>query len=305
MRVHTMKSQVYRVHILLVAGLALFISPVWATEQGVRATEDGTVIAHSQEYFPDHQGNRWQYRGELAEGPLQTIKNKFFVNESTVTGTRSLKGVSVTVFHDTNAGNHGPSDSFYRRDAAGIVYYGSAPGTPLEQQLVPYQIIRFPMKVGESFQQFDRKNADFGTDLDGDGLNERVDAMGTVSVLGREAVTVPAGTYQDAVKVEARMTLRIKFSRARRIAQWEDVITAWFVRGVGLAKYIERQELPPLRTERSIVTEIIEELESYDVKPPSASLSRSEAPTQGVFTDDAGDHELRQVIASSGLRAGP
>jgi hypothetical protein len=300
-----MRLRVHRSHIILLAGWTFFLSAARGTEGALSAADDGPVIAQSQEYFPDQQGNRWQYRGQVAEGPLQTIENKFFVNESSVTGSRSLKGVSVTVFHDTNAGNHGPSDSFYRRDAAGIVYHGSAPGTPLEQQLVPYQIIRFPMKLGASFQQFDRKNADFGTDLDGDGVNERVDAAGTVSVLGREAVTVPAGTYQDAVKVEARMTLRIYLSRGQRTAQGVDVMTAWFVRGVGLAKYIERQELPPLRTERGIVTEIIEELEAFDVKPASASLSRSEPPSKGIFADDAGHHELRQVVFSAGLRAHP
>jgi hypothetical protein len=300
-----MGSRVHLTHSILLAGWVLFTNAAWAAEQGLSAADDGPVIARSQEYFPDYQGNRWQYRGQVAEGPLQTIQNKFFANESTVTGSRSLKGVSVTVFHDTNAGNHGPSDSFYRRDAAGIVYHGSTPGTPLEQQLVPYQIIRFPMKVGETFQQFDRRNVDFGTDLDGDGVNERVDAAGTVSVLGREAVTVPAGTYQDAVKVEARMALHIHLSRGQRTAQGVDVMTAWFVRGVGLAKYVERQELPPLRTERGIVTEIIEELEAFDVKPASASLSRSEPSTQGIFADDTGDHELRQVVASSRLGADP
>src|SRR5688572_13870548 len=88
------------------------------------------IIAQSQDYFPDVTGNRWQYRGEISEGPLQTIENKFFSNVSSVTGTKTLKGgTTVTVFHDTNPGNHGPSKSFYRRDAVGIVYYGSEPGT--------------------------------------------------------------------------------------------------------------------------------------------------------------------------------
>lgn len=268
-----------------------------------QADEKATVIAHSDEYFPDRPGNRWQYRGQISEGPLQAIEQKFFVNESKVTGTRTVKGVTVTVFHDTNAGNHGPSDSFYRRDAAGIVYYGSEPGTPLELQLVPYQIVRFPMTLASSFKQFDREDLDFGTDVDGDGTTEHVDVQGLVTIMDREPVTVPAGSYSDAVKVEARMTLRIHLSGVTKSAIGTDVMTAWFVKGVGLVKYVERQELPPFRTDRGMVTEISEELEEYQVKSASGSLSRRESSTEGILTDYARDHELGEVVFPPGLRS--
>ncbi len=263
--------------------------------------EEAEVIAQSAEYFPDAIGNRWEYRGHILEGPLQTINHKFFTNVSMITGTRVLRGITVTVFHDTNAGNHGPSDSFYRRDAAGIVYYGSEPGTPLEQQLVPYQIVQFPLKYPSSFQQFDRKNLNFGTDLDGDGIDERVDVHGVVSVIGREPVTVPAGTYSDAVRVEAKMTLRIHLSGTGKTAVGTDLMTAWFVKGIGLAKYIERQELPPFRTDRGLATEITEELEKAEINAPPASLSRSESSTQRVFADHARNHELREIVFAAGL----
>lgn len=255
---------------------------------------EGDSIAQSSEYFPDTIGNRWQYRGQISEGPLQTIDNKFFANVSSVTGTKTLNGgMTVMVFHDTNPGNHGPSDSLYRRDAAGIVYYGSEPGTPLERQLVPYQIVRFPMKVSSSFKQFDRTDIDFGNDLDGDGANERADVRGQATIVGREAVMVPAGSYPDAVKVEAKMTLRIHLSSAKRSVVGTDVMTAWFVRGIGLVKYLERQELEALKEDRGLVTEIIEELEEFDVKPNTGSLSRREAPAERILAHYAGDQELR------------
>ncbi len=228
-------------------------------------------IAQSVDYFPDTVGSRWQYRGQISEGPLQTIENKYFSNISSVTGTRTLKGgLTVNVFHDTNPGNHGPSDSFYRRDAAGIVYYGSEPGTPLEKQLVPYQIIRFPMTVSQSFQQFSRTDVDFGSDIDGDGTNEHVDVEGHSTVLSRESITVPAGTYTDAIRVEARMTLRIRLSSVDRTAVGTDVMTAWFAKGVGLVKYVERQELAALKDDRGSITDITEELEEVEVKPAPA-----------------------------------
>ncbi|HSA62762.1 MAG TPA: hypothetical protein VLE03_11050 [Nitrospiraceae bacterium] len=289
---------------LLLTGGACFLLGFVAFPATLRA-EEALTIAQSADYFPDTVGNRWTYRGQITEGPLQTIEHKFFTNVSTVEGTKTIKGVTVTVFHDTNPGNHGPSDSFYRRDAVGIVYYGSDPGTPLEKQITPYQIFRFPMRIPSSFQQFDRTGLDFGTDMDRDGTDEKVDVRGWSSLVGHETITVPAGTFQNAIKVEARMTMRIHLSGVHRTAAGTDVMTAWFAKGVGLVKYFERQELSAIKEDRGIVTEITEELEEYEVKPSKDSLSRLESPAEGIFADHPGDHELSQVLFTTGFRAHP
>ncbi|MEP6891325.1 MAG: hypothetical protein ABI955_11600, partial [Nitrospirota bacterium] len=187
---------------VIVGTVLLLTCSSWSTSF---AADDTGSIAQSADYFPDQIGNTWHYRGQITEGPLQTIEHKFFSNVSSVTGTKVIKGMTATMFHDANPGNHGPMDSFYRRDSVGIVYYGSEPGTPFEKQLVPYQIVRFPMKLSSVFPQFNRKDLDFGTDLDRDGVNEKADAQGDATVLGHESVTVPAGTFKDAVKLDARM----------------------------------------------------------------------------------------------------
>jgi hypothetical protein len=267
--------------------------------------EEPVTISKSEEYFPDTVGSRWTYRGQINEGPLQSIELKYFTNVSTVTGTKTMNGVTVTVFHDTNPGNHGPSDSFYRRDAVGIVYYGSEPGTPLEKQITPYQIFRFPLRIPSSFQQFDRMGVGFGSDMDRDQTDEKVDTQGWSKVIGRETITVPAGTFQDTVKVEARMNMKIHLSGSRRTVSGIDVMTAWFAKGVGLVKYAERQELSAIKEDRGVVTEITEELEEYDIKAAKASLSRFESPTKGVLTDDSGGHELGQIVFPTRLRTYP
>ena len=249
----------------LVFTTALLAAGVFATAP--LAAEESVQVLQSADYFPDQVGTRWQYRGQISEGPLQTIDNKFFSNVSEVTGTKKLNGMTVTVFHDSNPGNHGVSDSFYRRDVVGIVYYGSDPGTPLEKQIVPYQIVRFPMSVPSSFQQFDRKGLDFGSDMDRDGTDEKVDVTGSTSLVGRETITVPAGTYPDAVKVEARMTMAIHLSSGGKPVRGTDVMTAWFAKGVGLVKYFERQEISASKEDRGLVTEITEELEEYTPAP--------------------------------------
>lgn len=285
--------------------VGLFMLAAGYPSAEVHSAEDPVTIAKSEEYFPDTPGSRWSYRGQISEGPLQMVELKFFTNVSTVSGTKTINGAKVTVFHDTNPGNHGPSDSFYRRDAVGIVYYGSEPGTPLEEQITPYQIFRFPLKIPSSFQQFDRTGLDFGTDMDRDGTDEKVDAQGWSTVIGRENITVPAGTFQDAIKVEARMKMRIHLSGSPRTISGSDVMTAWFAKGVGLVKYSERQELAAVKEDRGVVTEIMEELEEYEIRPRQASLNGFESPAKGVFAGHPGDHELRQVVFPARLRAYP
>ncbi len=288
---------------IVIVGLCLLSGLHLWTE--VTGAEKPITIAKSEEYFPDTPGSRWTYRGQISEGPLQMVDLKYFTNVSTVSGTKTIKGVTVTVFHDTNPGNHGPSDSFYRRDAAGIVYYGSEPGTPLEAQITPYQIFRFPLTIPSSFQQFDRTGLSFGSDMDHDGTDEKVDVQGWSAVIGQESVTVPAGTFHDAIKVEARMKMRIHLSGSRRTVSGIDVMTAWFAKGVGLVKYAERQELAAVKEDRGVATEITEELEDHDIKPQKASLNGFESSAKDVFAGHSRDHELRQVVFSTRLRADP
>jgi len=286
---------------IMLRGLASLALCVLLLPTALLAVEPRS-IAQSEQYFPDAVGSHWEYRGQITEGPVQTIDHKFFTNVSTVTGTKSLNGMMVTVFHDSNPGNHGPSDSFYRRDAVGIVYHGSDPGTPLEKQLIPYQIVRFPLTLSAPFTQFDKTDLDFGTDMDRDGINEKVDTQGDSAVIGQESVTVPAGTFQDAIKVEARMQMKIHLSGVGKTASGSDVMTAWFAKGVGLVKYVERQELSPLG-DRGMVTEIMEELVSYEIKSPTASFSGSESSAQGLFADNPRDHELPQILRPSRFRS--
>lgn len=264
---------------------------------------DPQTIENPEEYFPDTMGSRWRYRGQVFETPLQKIDMKRFENVSTVQGTETQKGVAMKVYHDTNPGNHGPSDSYYRRDAAGIVYYGSQPGTPLEKQLVPYQIVRFPLKVPSSFQQFNRTGLTLGNDLDGDEKDERADVEAVVTVGGRETVSVPAGSYPDSIRLEARLTMRIHLTGSKQTVRGTDVMTAWFAKGVGLVKYVERQELPALKSDRGVMTEITEELEEVQIKTQSASLGGGEAAAQRVLADHAGHHELLKVLLPARFRA--
>ena len=277
---------------ILVGILVLFVCPIHSV--GLAQTPQ-EVVSAVDEYFPDQEGNEWRYRGRMIEGGVVEIAEKQFTNVSTVIGEEVREGMTMTVFHDTNPGDQGPSDSYYRRDAAGIRYYGSKPGTTLEKQLVPYQIVRFPIEIPNSFQQLDRKDLDLGLDLDRDGRTERVDVQAVVTVVGKEDITVPLGTFSESIRLEARMTMDVHLTHLQETVRGTDTMTAWFGRGVGLLKYVERQTVPSLSSNEDKVIELIEELEEVTIKDQMASRGRGKSSAQRVLRDDSLHHELLQI----------
>ncbi len=223
-------------------------------------------IQNTEEYFPDEIGSVWRYKGSSRADAVERIAEVTFANEVAAIGTTNIKGETVKIFRETNQGNKGPSDGFFRRDKTGITYYGSQPTTPFEQQLIPYRVLVFPLVMDGSFRQLEKKDVDMQTDLDGDGRHERADVVADVHVVAHTPVTVPAGTFADAVQIDAVMTIAISLTKDRRVIVSRDRITSWFARGVGLVKYVEEIEAPPVLETRGEVTHVSEELESYTLK---------------------------------------
>jgi len=223
-------------------------------------------IQNTEEYFPDEIGSVWLYRGRTHTDTIERLGEVTFSNEVSAIGTTNIKGETVKIFRETNQANKGPTDGFFRRDKTGITYYGSQPTTPFEQQLVPYRVLAFPLVMNGTFRQLEKRAVDMQVDLDGDGRHERADVVADVRVVAHMPVTVPAGTFDDAVQIDAAMTIVISLTKDRRVITSRDRITSWFARGVGLVKYVEEIEAPPVLETRGEVTYVSEELESYALK---------------------------------------
>jgi len=88
---------------------------------------------------------------------------------------------------------------------------------------------------------------------------------------------VPAGTYPEAIKLEARMTMDVRLSESGVTIKGTDVMTAWFAKGVGLVKYVERQTIPSPRNQDERMVEVIEELEKFVPASEQTSLRGSKS----------------------------
>jgi len=258
---------------------AAVLLAVWAlpgsVPDAVATNPVAKEIQNTEEYFPDEIGSVWRYQGSSRTDAVERISEVTFANEVSAIGTTNIKGETVKIFRETNQGNKGPSDGFFRRDKTGITYYGSQPTTPFEQQLIPYRVLLFPLIMEGAFRQLEKKDVDMQADLDGDSRHERADVVADVRVSAHTPVTVPAGTFSDAVQIDASMTIVITLTKSRRVITSRDRITSWFARGVGLVKYVEEIEAPPVMETRGEVTHVSEELESYTLKGTVGAQSSS------------------------------
>lgn len=251
----------------VILAIALLAGHGMATDSSQAAESNPLLreVQNTEEYFPDGIGSVWQYVGHTHTETIERIADVAFQNEVSTIGTSNMHGVTVKIFRETNQGNKGASDGFFRRDKTGIVYYGSQPTTPFEQQLVPYRILNFPLMLGATFQQLNKTNVDMQADLDGDGHPEHGTVVANAQIVGYEPVTVPAGTFPDALRIDAVMTISVTLTKSGHLAVSQDRITSWFVRGVGLVKYVETIEAPRVLETRGEMTYMSEELESYTI----------------------------------------
>jgi len=268
-----MSSSVARVCSVL--ALLVILTGSLASAKAAESTPLLKEVQNTEEFFPDEIGSVWRYVGHTRTETIERIAGTTFKNEVTTIGTTNIQGTTVKIFRETNQGNKGPSDGFFRRDKTGIMYYGSQPTTPFEQQLVPYQVLNFPLVLGATFHQLKKTDVDLQVDIDGDGQPERGDVVADAHVAGYEPVTVAAGTFPEALRIDAVMTISITLSKNRHRAVSQDKIISWFVRGVGLVKYVETIESPPVLETRGEIAYLSEELESYTLK---GTVKASPAP---------------------------
>lgn len=220
---------------------------------------EGDPIREIARYFPDEVGRTWKYEGSVLDDVQRIVS---YTNIAAVEKTVDQNGVEVMVFTETNQGNHGPSKSFFSRDMKGIVYHGGEPTTLFERQLVPYQVIEFPMIFHRSYSQIEKKKVPFGLDLDHDGKDERADVSARVVAKKFETVSVPAGVFQDSLKIVGTLVIRITLSGNQEVVRMIDQRSNWFVMDIGLIKGVERTSFPRIEgfpRSNSLITEVLSE----------------------------------------------
>jgi len=174
-------------------------------------------------FFPYTDGNLWEYTNTTS-GTGQSTET--FSNTLTITGTKFIGGISTQVFRESNPDNGGPQESYAVKDANGVTIYGNNDATDsITPQLVPYQPIHFPLPFGNPFVPVSRKRIVIN--------GAAVDFTEELRVVGLENVSVSAGSFSNALKLERTQTFLLPGTDSPIVTEKD---TTWLARNTGEIK---------------------------------------------------------------------
>lgn len=183
-------------------------------------------------YYPNAQHDTWAYDGTatVATGP--------FIDTISVTGIKSVLGASTSIFREDNfEGLGSPLEEYYLKNARAFSLYGNDDPTDwITAALVPYDEAVFDVPLS-NYVLFDRTGINIGRDLDGDGINETMDARAVLNFDRFERLATTAGTFAAAGKATGTATLTVRNSKGTTVPMVLTV-TQWRAANVGLLKEI-------------------------------------------------------------------
>jgi hypothetical protein len=235
-------------------------SPEFMTYLSAAAGAAGTTIegpGDIGDFFPTSVGDVWGFDGELVEDggdPVAYRKARHVTGED---------GNGVLTLLDTETLDGGTEDGAFVEEtstAFRLVATDDA-GDPLENAL-PFDLARFPLRAGESWEQYDLRGLSLGVDLDGDQQDEVVDLRSQTTCIGFEDVVVPAGTFEGCARFDTTAVTVVHFTSgpsARNTVTSSD----WFAPGRGPVRAEERSIVSGAGLFQDTTTE--EVLASYQV----------------------------------------
>jgi hypothetical protein len=173
----------------------------------------------SAPYFPLAEGATWTYA--VSNAPPET---------RTVVGRSAFNGAQVWVVRD-QYGN----ETYYTNDGNGIRVHGGlfidpVDGNEIDTYSPPFFILNRYAFVGSSSSAFGQVTAEQG------GVTDILSYNSNATPLAVEAITVPAGTFSDALHV--RIVNNYSGTVNGQPISFSTTIDAWLVAGIGAVREV-------------------------------------------------------------------
>ena len=158
---------------------------------------------HTQNYYPDDLGNTWVLRS--TDGIDERIV--------TIEGTRTIGTESVNVLSDgtypiSDPASNNPNKFFIKTTPNGILIFRAIVTVPVLGEVTinyspPEPFLRIPIGVGTEWTVAGKTTASLL------GLSITIEATNIAKVIAIEDVTVPAGTFQDCLRIEQHVQTQL------------------------------------------------------------------------------------------------
>ena len=179
-----------------------------------------------ESYYPVGIGAKWAYE-------VSTSEADSFLDEMVITGTRLISGVTAWVFSESNPDGDGFAvENYYTKDARAFTYLGDSYSTGWLDSLVSsFDLMRFDGTFSAS-PLLSKTNVDLGEDLDGDGINERVDVLVNGVVEGYETLVSNLGSFSNTARLRYDITGTVRASTGLS-ATFAETLHEWRAPAVG------------------------------------------------------------------------
>jgi hypothetical protein len=205
-----------------------------ATPPGPTVTGSGPAPSSgpgdTMAYFPLVAGNQWLYNS--TDSGTNTPSLIFDVTVA-VNGTKTIQGQLATIFTRSDSSTTAaPTDQYYASSGGGITYLGTTdPVDTITPLLIPYPQLLFPVATG-TVSSITGKNLAFGKDTAGTAIT--LSLTQTIVNSGLETVSVPAGTFTNAMKQVTTVNgTAVDGSQSIPVSGTD---TVWLAPGVGQVK---------------------------------------------------------------------
>jgi hypothetical protein len=211
-------------------------------ESGIIETlkEEVTEVSSSKDYFPLNEGRIWEYQFFLKTGedwhlgPISKMSGERILTNFP---QRELKGEKVTPqqVEDKVRGSSHISFWFYIEDQSGVYEFAHQKPGQIQPKIAHDFIIKYPIKIGNSWQE--TETSEFEPEIS-------ISVESTIESIN-EVVTVPAGTFEDCLKIKT-----VGFAEKDIKGEWLPKQTVridrewykWFAPGIGIIKVIVKEE---------------------------------------------------------------
>ena len=195
----------------------------------------GNVLAPSsgpgdtQHYFLADPGDEWYFNATTddATAPAPTSLATLSLGQQLV-----VNGKNAQAFELLDSAAAVGIDTYYVFSPGGVSFVGNNDATDTISSLVaPYATLLFPVQVG-TVSSIHGTNLNAGKNASGQAVT--VDVSQTIQNVGVETVTVPAGTFPNAMKQTTAAT--VTAYAGGTVATGSGTDTTWIVPGVGVVK---------------------------------------------------------------------
>lgn len=178
-------------------------------------------------------GNRWVYNHVVQPG-IPAITNIELVR---VDAAALLDASPVLQARFIGLSFSGQESEYLRLSASALDEVFDTDADAPYASLGTLRRLPLPLQAGQTALLYDHANARADTDHDGDGVNETVAMQGEIIDVRRDAVTVPAGSF-DAIRVLTEYRLVGTYTGDGTPLRVVDIDERWYAPGVGEVKSV-------------------------------------------------------------------